>query len=248
MLFKNSCIALLTSILGIFTLPTISMARDIESYEDYKMYCSSAAYQYGVQSPDCGKYKAIFEQRDRQENKVRSTIKEDSIRRRNVRIEKKSSSQKRGYIGINPGAFFPDSNELETGAGISLYGGTKFNPNFAADFEIALLGGNTIDPFLDAYGVFAAFINPRFILPFDSNNEKTASLYFSPGIGISTIAVGNNDVAFSDDTRATWQAKVGVSTPISNKLDIFGQVRYASQFEENTVDFFGTEIGLNLNI
>jgi hypothetical protein len=27
--------------------------------------------------------------------------------------------------------------------------------------------------------------------------------------------------------------------------DVLGQVRYARQFEENTVDFFGTEIGLN---
>ena len=246
MLLKNSCIAL-TSAIGIFTVPSIAIAKDIESYEDYKMYCSSVAYQYGIQSPDCEKYKSIFEQRDIQENNVRQKRQNGSIRRRNVRTEKKSTSKKRGYIGINPGAFIPDSNELETGAGISLYGGTKFNPNFAADFEISLLGGNTI--YTDvAYGVFAAFMNPRFILPFDRDNEKTASLYFSPGIGVSTIGVGDGNVTFTDETRATWQAKAGVSAPVSNKLDIFGQVRYASQFQENTVDFFGTEIGLNLNL
>ena len=141
---KNSYIALLLSILGILTVPNIALAKDIESYEDYKMYCSLAAYQYGVQSPDCGKYKAIFEERDIQENNLQPR-RSNRIRRRTTRSEDKPRDVSKGYIGINPGAFFPDTDVLETGAGISLFGGKQFNPNFAADVEISLLGGNTID-------------------------------------------------------------------------------------------------------
>lgn len=245
MLQKSCSISVILSIIGTLTIPNAAIAKDIESYEDYRMHCSSIAYRYGVQSPECKKYKAIFEERDREQNNLQP--RRNRIRRRTIRTRQEESSRKyKGYVGINPGAYFPNSDFLKTGGGISLYGGTKFNPNFATDVEIALVGGNTVDPGV-AYGAFAAFINPRFILPFDQAKERTASLYVSPGIGISAIGVGDGDITVTDDTRLTWQTKAGISAPISNKLDIFGQVRYARQFEENTVDFFGTDLGLNLN-
>ena len=77
------------------------------------------------------------------------------------------------------------------------------------------------------------------------NYEDYVSLFVSPGIGISQANIGDSNVRFLDDSRLTWQAKAGVSLPVGKKLSSFGQVRYASQFEENTIDFFGTEIGLN---
>ena len=222
-------------------MPSIAQAKDIESYEDYRDYCSPAAYQYGIQSSDCGKFKSIYEERDRQEQNSQPM-------RRNTEIQKStqrdsSDNDVKGYIGTSIGLFFPDTDVLNTGFGVSLYGGAKFNQYIATDIEIDLLGGGTIESDV-AYGVFAAFINPRFIYPF-SDEEKSASVYFSPGIGISAIGVGDGDVTVTDDTRLTWQAKIGISVPVSKRLSTFGQLRYASQFEEDTLDFFGTEIGLN---
>ena len=226
-------------------MPNLAQAKDIESYQDYRDYCSPAAYQYGIQSSDCDRYRSIYENRLQQETK------QQQIRRRDAKIEertreRKSSKKTTGYIGATIGAFFPDADVLDTGFGVSLFGGAKFNKYFATDLEIDLLGGGTEVSGI-AYGIFAAFINPRFIFPFDEK-EDSAYAYLSPGIGISALGVGDGDVTVNDDTRLTWQAKAGIAVPVSKKLDILGQVRYASQFEEDTVDFFGTEIGLNFKI
>jgi hypothetical protein len=35
--------------------------------------------------------------------------------------------------------------------------------------------------------------------------------------------------------------------PIQEKYNVFLQGRYASQFEENTIGVFGTELGLSVN-
>ena len=242
MLFKNSCLASIIAISGLLTAPNIALAKDIESYQDYQDYCSPAAYQYGIQSPDCDRYRSIYENRSQQELEQRQIRRRDTKIRNRTR-ENQSSKGTTGYLGATIGAFFPDADALDTGFGISLYGGAKFNQYFATDLEIDLLGGGTEISGI-AYGVFAAFINPKFIFPFDKQ-ENSASVYFSPGIGISALGVGDGDVTVNDDTRLTWQAKAGISVPVSRKLDILGQVRYASQFEEDTVDFFGTEIGLN---
>ena len=243
MLLRNSCIASIFAILGVLTIPNIAQAKDIESYQDYQDYCSPAAYQYGIQSRDCDRYRNIYENRFQQELEHRQ------IRRRNTETEKRtrenqSSQGTIGYIGVTLGAFFPNADALNTGFGASIYGGAKFNQYFATDLEIDLLGGGTEISGI-AYGVFAAFVNPKFILPFDEQ-ESSASVYFSPGIGISALGIGDGDVTVNDDTRLTWQVKAGISVPVSKRLDILGQIRYASQFEEDTVNFFGTEIGLNL--
>ncbi len=221
-------------------MPNMAQAKNIESYEDYRMYCSATAYQYGIQSSDCDRYKGTYE------NRLQEEVEQRQIKRRNTNKEESDANQDnriKGYVGGSLGVFFPDADVLDTGLGVSLYGGARFNKYIATDLEIDLLGGGTIDSDI-AYGVFAAFINPRFIYPF-SDQDKSASVFFSPGIGISALGVGDGDTTVTDDTRLTWQAKAGVSIPVSRRLSTFGQVRYASQFEEDTVDFFGTEIGLN---
>ena len=240
MLSRKNCLVTILAISGLVTTTDMAQAKDIESYEDYRDYCSPAAYQYGIQSPDCDKFKSIYEERYRQEYDLQPTRRD--TKKRSTRREF-SNSKTKGYIGATLGAFFPDTDVLNTGFGISLYGGVRFNEYVATDIEIDLLGGGTIESDV-AYGVFAAFINPRFIFPFN-DKENSASAYFSPGIGISALGVGDGDVTVTDDTRLTWQAKVGISAPVRRRLSIFGQVRYASQFEEDTVDFLGTEIGLN---
>ncbi len=63
MLIKSSSIASIVAILGLLTMPKMVQAKDIESYEDYRNYCSPAAYQYGIQSPNCDRFQNIYEHR-----------------------------------------------------------------------------------------------------------------------------------------------------------------------------------------
>ena len=220
-------------------MPNLARAKDIESYQDYRDYCSPAAYQYGIQSPDCDRYRNIYENRSQQE------LEQQQIRKKDTKQKSDANQNNRikGYIGGSLGAFFLDDDNLDTGFGASLYGGARFNRYFATDIEIALLNAGIDVSDLD-YGVFVVFVNPRFILPLADDNNSV-SLFLSPGIGISQASIGDSDVIFLDDYRFTWQAKAGVSIPVSKRLSTFGQVRYTNQTQENTVDFFGTEIGLN---
>jgi opacity protein-like surface antigen len=245
MLTKNNYVA--STIIAISTLLTISgiaQAENIESYEDYKLYCGDAAYQYNVQSPDCDQVKSIFEERYQQEES--QILKKDTPE--NTSTQQKSSNDDiKGYLGISTGLFFPDEEFFNTGVGVSLYSGAKFNKYFATDIEVGLLGGGTEASEID-YEVFAAFINPRFIFPL-TDKENSASVYFSPGIGLSSLGISINDndeeITLADETRFTWQVKAGVSLPVSKRFSTFGQIRYASQTEDSTMDFWGTEIGLN---
>ena len=102
MLFKKSCVASL-AVLGLLTIPNMAQAKDIESYQDYRDYCSPAAYQYGIQSPDCDRYRSIYEQRYLQESEQRQ------IRRRDTTQTSDTNQNNRikGYVGGSIGAFFP---------------------------------------------------------------------------------------------------------------------------------------------
>ena len=245
MIFKSSRIFTILSTSVLLTIPVAAQAKEIESYEDYQLYCSPQAYQYNVQSPDCDRFESIFEDRERELNRQQQPD------QRNIEQENRREKQEgiSGYAGTTLGLFFPDSEGLNTGFGGNIYGGAKFNDNFATDIEFAILGGGT-DLNNVNYGVWALFINPRFILPIEDKPDS-ASFFISPGIGISQAFVSASDsnttVTVSEDARFTWQIKGGASFPISRKFDLFGQLRYASQTEDDTVDFFGTEIGLNFN-
>ena len=104
MLFKNSSIASLVAISGLLAMPNLAQAKDIESYQDYRDYCSPAAYQYGIQSSDCDRYRSIYE------NRLQQEIEQKQIRRRNAK-EKESyvsrDDRVRAYVGGSSGAFFP---------------------------------------------------------------------------------------------------------------------------------------------
>jgi hypothetical protein len=247
MLTKNNGIASTTiAISTLLIISGIAQAENIENYEDYKLYCGDAAYQYNVQSPDCEKFKSSFEEKYQQEE---SQIRKKDSPENTSTQEKSSDEEIKGYLGVSTGLFFPDEEFFNTGLGVSLYSGAKFNKYFATDIEIGLLGGGTEASEFD-YEVFAAFINPRFIFPF-TDKENSASVYFSPGIGLSSLGVTFNDdddeITLTDETRFTWQVKAGVSLPVSKRFSTFGQIRYASQTEYSTINFnfWGTEIGLN---
>lgn len=140
MLIKNSCIASLVAISGLLTIPNLAQAKDIESYEDYRNYCSAAAYQYGIQSSDCDRYQDIYE------NRLQQELEQRQIRRRKTEEATKDITQNnriKGYIGGSLGAFFPtedaelfDENEIienfiESELGLSV-------EEFESDFEISI--------------------------------------------------------------------------------------------------------------
>ena len=141
MLFKKSCVASL-AVLGLLTVPNMAQAKDIESYQDYRDYCSPAAYQYGIQSSDCDRYRSIYEQKYLQESEQRQ------IRRRNTTQTSDTNPNNRikGYVGGSLGAFFPtedvelikfDENEvienyIESELGVSA---EEFESDFGLSIE-----------------------------------------------------------------------------------------------------------------
>ena len=166
----------------------------------------------------------------------------NKIERRNTKRNDVS-----GYAGVSIGAFFPDENFfdiLDNGFGGSIFIGGRWNKYLATDLEFVYLTGGTMFDDVD-YSVWGLAINPRFIIPF-TENTNSASFYISPGLGISSAEVDN--IFYEDKTRLTWQVKVGFTIPIQEKYNIFLQGRYASPFEEEeTIGFFGTELGFSVN-
>lgn len=181
-----------------------------------------------------------------------------------------------GYAGVTLGGYFPDIDEdrpvfqgndtdIDAGFGSSLFAGIRFNPYFGTDLEFNGFAGE-IDSDLDEdenYFVSGIFLNPRFTLPFSTDKKNPFALFLSPGIGVSQLASsvedeidsdieGDDDdfdrtTIIEDDTRFTWQIKGGVSIPVSSKFSIIPQLRYASQTGDNSVDYFGTEVGVKFD-
>ena len=219
----------------------VAQAQEINSVEDYQLYCSSAAYYYDVESPECEKYKPVYEQQRQQE----SNDENFSPTIDNTEETTSSTQQVRGYAGVSFGAFFPDEELADTGFGGSIFLGADFNKYVGLELEAGLLGGGTELNIAD-YSVWALFINPRFSLPLDTNSEESkVTLFVSPGIGISQaeIDIDEFDLEVEDETRFTIQVKAGIEYDISRSNSLFIQGRYTTQTAENTIDFFSIEAG-----
>ena len=88
-----------------------------------------------------------------------------------------------------------------------------------------------------------------------NDKDNSLDLFFSPGVGISTLIsrvedeVGDFDstTTIEDDTRFTWQVKGGASVPVSSKFSILGQLRYTSQTGDDAINYFGTELGVEFD-
>ena len=179
------------------------------------------------------------------------------------------------YAGGSLGAFFAsdvDDVEANNAFGGSLFGGIKFNKYFSADIEvIGALGdfeevevasGNDIE--LD-YSGFGFYINPRAELPLFQLAGSSASIYISPGIGISQSNVSvdfnqplNQGATFeiseidASQIGFSFQVKGGVKVPVSRTINLFGQVRYVTLptddfLVDDSLNFFSTEAGVSLN-
>ena len=179
------------------------------------------------------------------------------------------------YAGGSLGAFFAsdvDDVEANNAFGGSLFGGIKFNKYFSADVEfigalgdfedVEVTGGDDIE--LD-YSGFGFYINPRAELPLFQLAGSSASIYISPGIGISQSNVGvdfnqplNEGATFeiseldASQIGFSFQIKGGIKVPVSRTINVFGQVRYVTLptddfLVDDSLKFFSTEAGVSLN-
>lgn len=219
----------------------LAQAQEINSYEDFRLYCSDAAYQYDVASPDCDDYKPYYQERIQEEIQPQNTNPDvNKIKRRSTRRNDVS-----GYVGGSLGAFFPDMDGFNTGIGSSTFIGARWNQYLATDLEFIYLSGGTELDGLN-YSAYGLAINPRFIIPF-TKASNSASIFVSPGLGLSLAEYNTYYIDIEDEIRLTWQIKAGFTIPVGNKYNILLQGRYVDQFEKGTISIFSTELGFSVN-
>jgi|GEM_PF-1881144 len=209
--------------------------------------------------------------------KNRDLEQERNYPRRERRSRKKDKPEKEreeksggigGYAGITLGIYFPDIDEergvfqgdnvddIDTGFGSSIFAGIQFNRFLGLDLEVNALAGE-IDSDLDEdenYTFAGIYLNPRFTIPI-GDRQNSLAFFISPGIGTSQLSASVEDevddfdrtTIIEDDSRFTWQIKGGISIPVSSKLSILPQLRYTSQTGDNSVDYFGGEVGIKFN-
>jgi hypothetical protein len=252
MMFLNLFMAILTSKkIGVATLlvminATVVQAQEINSYEDFKLYCSDAAYQYNVASPYCDDSKPYYQEQIQEELNRQQNVntKETEVERREA---KRKQNEVSGYAGGALGIFFPDKDDTDTGFGESLFVGGRWNKYLATDIEtIYFSGGGEL--FSPDYFAWALTINPRLIIPFN-NNYNSASIYISPGLGVSVVGAYDDDREEYEEleTDLAWQIKAGFTIPIQERFNLFLQGRYVSQIGEDANNAFGTQIGFSVN-
>ena len=117
--FANKLDAKITVVTAIFSIcpGLVAQAQEINSVEDYQLYCSSAAYYYDVESSECEKYKPVYEQQRQQEPEQNDEVSPTDSTEESTR----SSEQVRGYAGVSLGAFFPNEELADTGFGGSIF-------------------------------------------------------------------------------------------------------------------------------
>ena len=218
----------------------LAQAQEINNYEDFKLYCSDAAYQYNVASPNCDRNKPYYQNKIQEELNRQQNInsEENKVERRKTKKNNVS-----GYAGLSLGAFFPDDEDAATGFGDSLFVGGRWNRYLATDIEVIYFsGGDDSFYFIDPdYFAWALTINPRLIIPFN-NSYNSASIFVSPGLGVSIV-----DDGYDTETDLAWQIKAGFTIPIKEKFNIILQGRYISQFEEDSNSAISAEIGFSVN-
>lgn len=254
MIVKNGFVV--TSVVTglLLCMPSQVKANQINSYEDYKLYCSPHVYLYGAQSPYCNQYDEIYK------NRLQEELNQQQNRRRDTQQENNSAKQAdqiRGYVGGSLGAFFPTESvelikggtideeeiideeetilgvpiseireiDLNTGFGGSLFVGAKLDKNIGTDLEFVLLGGGTEFDDL-GYSQWGLFINPRFILPL-TNQENSIFFFVSPGLGLSK---GKLNYDIPDEVAEELGTEEGLSVSLEDDISFTWQIKLGLSF------------------
>ena len=232
--------------LVVASIPFSVKAQDINGYDNYRVSCEAAA--------ECNNFDVNYEE-------AQGNDKIAQTRRTRTRRTRSSANDKKIYVGGTLGIFFPSeiddfnigvvsgtTTDLQTvdpgtGFGGSLYAGYEFSDLIGADVEGFVFGGNA-DPLDSSYTSYGFFVNPRFTYTINQVSSKSPYVFVSPGIGIAGINF-NGDVGdtLGDDndsgTGFALQVKGGVGYPLTESLDLVGQVRYFNAFNVVEITQFG---------
>lgn len=110
----------------------VSQAQEINNYEDFKLYCSDAAYQYDVASPYCNEVRPYFQEQIQEDLNQQP---KNNIQKYEFESTKEKQNNIYSYAGIALGAFFPDEELFKTEFGGSIFIGVKWNRYVATDVD-----------------------------------------------------------------------------------------------------------------
>lgn len=237
---------LLASIFAL-CLPFAAQAQNVQNnqnnseiYENRKVSCDS------TNQAECDAYEEQRQQQidnrvdtqeqqidngvDNLDNEVDNLDNEETPRRtrnRGFSMEKIQNY----YAGFSAGVFIPNDG-LNLGVGGSVFGGGMFTENIGADLEFVLAFGglddgdfNNVSNVDGNYSLLGFYLNPRYEIPFGDKYKA----FISPGIGLLRTGISIDDGAGSEfdgsDTDFDVQVKGGVTFPIGESNEGFGQVR-----------------------
>ncbi len=230
--------AILGSIFLMTSLIQPVLAQEINSKEDFEIWCSPQAYYYNAQHPDCEELRKIWVPETRENPVVRPREEPQTRENQRPREEHRfveGTPTRRNYGTVTGGAFFQSANdddrfEPETGAGFPLSYGHLYGPNFALETELVSITGNArVGIFEGPYIFLGLVVAPMFRLPFSQSSRS--AFFVSPGIGFgfTTFNTSNSIVPLEgDDSGFVFQIKTGVEFEISNKLSLLFQGRYVN--------------------
>lgn len=200
-------------------LPVVVQAQDVEGYQNYQVSCESGA--------DCNNFDVNYDQQPNANDQISQRTRE--------RRTRSSSSDKQKYVGITGGLAIP-GDEQDVGIGASLLGGYRFTENLGGELELFDYFGGTENDDL-GYNTFGIAANASYKLAFNQSDSK--SVYGLAGLGLGYGRVSQTgDIADDNedndlDTSASGlllQGKVGVGYPITDSIDLLGQIRYFNIF------------------
>jgi len=161
---------------------------------------------------------------------------------RRTRTRGTSSSK---YYGGGSLGIFASGGIGDAAFGGSIFGGRKFDDRLSAEAEIIYYrGGTSIDDF--GYSILGVLGNARYLFPFDSSNSQSFYAFAGAGVGLGRFALTGDFSDFISDTDAISllvQAKGGVGYPVSNNIDVFGQLRYLNTTTSFARGFSGSVTG-----
>lgn len=228
------------------------LAQEINSKEDFEIWCSPEAYYYNAQHPDCEELRKIWVPETKENPVVRPREEPQTRENQRPREEHRfveGTPTRQNYGTLTGGAFFPSTDselvDLETGIGFSVNYGRLLGRNFALEAEFVPITGTIEAPL--TYTFFGLIVAPVLRLPL-SQSSKTA-LFISPGVGFGSVKLDlDNSDLFAEDTSFVFQVKAGFEVEISKSLTLLLQGRYLNTSAGDAVIFPDGSVLLDANI
>lgn len=264
---KITDIIIITGIL-VTALPIKAQAQDVEEYRDYQVSCSL--------SINCNNFDIIYEQTSKDNQQI---AQRKNSRTRNYNSEKNLYLEVNGGVYFTGGATMTGYGpSIIAGLNIGQYSsleleGFYYFGDLDNDFlfdtsQIQFLNDNNINADFD-YSVLGIAANLVTKYPFDKENPR--SIYGIAGFGvgysqlktsgefsgsINTSSIDREGFQFDGEASTSGlllNSKLGLGIPITDALDLKGQVRYSYGFYPDIEgvsyedDSLSVDAGIKLN-